>query len=281
MEERVPSSRCNHGKTHGDSDHGSHGTDLGPLVLSPATDYERVLVVQIPKDQIYWVPPPENAFIVERHRSPAKKAQQSRLCSCFSWCSCISMCIVVSFFMAIFLVVITILPYTIGLVFLPRVPVFHIKHFSAKSVSHVSNQQANARLQYEITLMDENPNPLAGISYEEDGQASLSCKAREIAAGKYPPLNQVGKETSSVKLILEGLAVKQPEDIQKSMTNTKSKIQVSFSLEMDVPAKMRIGMLKSGLFKFTVSCNFVVDTLEKNQAIRVLSQKCNTKRKSL
>ncbi|KAK4434185.1 NDR1/HIN1-like protein 13 [Sesamum alatum] len=43
-------------------------------------------VVQIPKDQIYRVPPPENAHMLEeRTRNPPKKKRSSCcLCSCFS-----------------------------------------------------------------------------------------------------------------------------------------------------------------------------------------------------
>ncbi|KAL2242254.1 UNVERIFIED_CONTAM: NDR1/HIN1-like protein 13 [Sesamum indicum] len=58
-----------------------------PLPQSPKPTFQsRTYVVQIPKDQIYRVPPPENAHMLEeRTRNPAKKKRSSCcLCSCLS-----------------------------------------------------------------------------------------------------------------------------------------------------------------------------------------------------
>ncbi|OWM90244.1 NDR1/HIN1-like protein 13 [Punica granatum] len=276
MEERVPPSADNNGNLDIDNHNHVHG----PLPPLPASDPEHVLVVQIPKDQIYRVPPPENALIIERHRNPPKKANQKKLCGCCSWCSCLSIWVVILALVAIFVMIRT-LPSTMSFAFLPRVPVYRIEHFSVKNLTHSAHHENKSHLHYEITLKDENKNPVTGILYHEDGIVSLLCRGKEIAGGKYPAFNQDGKETKDVKLTLEGLNIHLPEDINKSMKSTTPKVHVPFLLEMDVPAGMKIGLLKSGTLKFTVSCNFVVDTLGEKQGTRILSQECVTRRTRL
>jgi hypothetical protein len=68
-----------------------------------------------------------------------------------------------------------------------------------------------------------------------------------------------------------------PTEIEKSMKTQKPRVQVSFSLKMDVMARMRIGLLNSGSMKLAVACDLTVDTLAKDT--RILTQKCRTERR--
>ncbi|KAL9144086.1 hypothetical protein ABFS82_14G274700 [Erythranthe guttata] len=61
-----------------------NGTTLP--VSSRAVFHSGTYVVQVPKDQIYRVPPPENAIMLEQRNLKNQDKQKRSSCCCF--CSC-------------------------------------------------------------------------------------------------------------------------------------------------------------------------------------------------
>ncbi|XP_004500615.1 NDR1/HIN1-like protein 13 [Cicer arietinum] len=215
-------------------------------------------VVQVPKDQIYRVPPPENARIAELHRSsPAKETNRSH-CWCFV-------------FIIIFLVVVIIIGGLLGglfsIVLTPKDPRFSIQHFLLHSKPHP---------QYKITLEVHNPNSNVGILYKEGGDVSLSLKRQKIASSAYPTFSQDRHNSTEFEITLKSSTSKLPKEVEESMTNDKKRVHVTFSLSIHVQAKMKLGLLHSGSMKYDVSCQVKVDTLA--QSTHVVSQQCQTKR---
>lgn len=227
-------------------------TIIDPLKTSQPNFRSGTYVVQVPKDQIYRLPPPEHAALADRLRNniPIQKKPTNYSCLCII--------IIPS------LVIILIVGLILGLVFKRQNPIYHIEHAQV----HVKNSE------YDILLKVENPNPHTSIFYGKNGDASLSFRHKEIACGKYPNFDQGPKNSTIFKMILHGSKIALPEEMAQSMNHTKKKAHISLSLSINVSLRMKIGALKIKSKKIAVGCSLILDTLAENS--RVLSQECST-----
>ncbi|GAB4847298.1 hypothetical protein Ancab_026342 [Ancistrocladus abbreviatus] len=221
-------------------------------------------VIQIPKDQIYRVPPPENAQIVERYRNPEGKTRSPR-----SRCICCTI-----LFIAVVGLFAGIIYGVYSLTLNPKTPNFGIKHVVPRQTNSSSH---NSSLSFDILLEVTNPNKVNNVGIKE-GQVSLLFKGHEIGRGKFPVLEQGGKEVDEADLAITGTTKgKVPEEIEESMkgssdkSKTKKKKDVSLSLKMEVSVKLKTWMSTKSK-DLTVTCDFVMSSLSKDADIK--SQKC-------
>lgn len=225
-------------------------------------------VVQVPKDQIYRVPPPENARLAEQRRSSPPKEKNRMCCWCF----------VFIFFIAVVILIGVVLGSLFSMVLTPKDPKFSIQGFLLHTKPHP---------QYKITLQAQNPNSNVDILYK-GGDISLSLKRQKIASGAYPTFSLSNQNSTMFDVTLKGSTTKLPKEVEESATNDQRKVHVTFTLLIHLQAQMKMGLLHSGSMKYDVSCQVTVDTLAKtNRQItvdtmaktnRVVSQQCQTKR---
>ncbi|XP_021817295.1 NDR1/HIN1-like protein 13 [Prunus avium] len=228
---------------------------------STATFRSGTYIVRVPKDQIYRMPPPEHATIVERHRGSGVNKKSCSYC-----------CLGIIAFIILF--IITLVAVILTMLAKSGDPKF--------SVERVVVKGKLGRPDYNVTLEARNPNSRVAIVYKDGGGASLYFKQKKIANGKYPSLYQGSGKSKEVALVLHGSNMKLPKEIEKSLESSHSSTykkghRVSLSLNMDIPARMRIGTLNSRSRKFHVTCDITVDTLAKGT--KVLKQECQTERK--
>ncbi|XP_048130936.1 NDR1/HIN1-like protein 13 [Rhodamnia argentea] len=221
-------------------------------------------VVQVPKDQVYRVPPPENALIIERYRTPIAKSKGPWRCCC---------CLRLLF---IFIAVLTALGVLLSItstIIKAKDPVFYIDHFLIKNKSRSS--QGNVGHEFDIRTRAKNPNVRSAILYKEGGKSSLSFEKKEVAIGKFPTFYQSKKSTTTSQLVLHDSSNGSSKGIDERMKGAKSKPNLSFALSIKVPARMTVGLFKKQDVNIVVSCNFEVDTLAEGRT-RVHSQQCRT-----
>ncbi|KAL6222948.1 hypothetical protein ACLB2K_006338 [Fragaria x ananassa] len=217
-------------------------TQLVPYGPTPNDTY----VIHFPKDQIYRVPPPENAILVEKHRPVTKKKT-----SCKTWCLAFLVIFLVLFFIAGITVV------TWYFVLSPKTPTFSIAQMNVKKPACNDSDVG-----YEIFLRAVNPNDKMSIRFES-GETSLSNGEKGIAKGKYPSNELDGDETDDVKLVLSGAITALPDDVQDSIGDTSSNKTSPLSLNLkmsDLPLHIKYGFFKSWDKKAEVECKFKVDT---------------------
>ncbi|KAG5034572.1 hypothetical protein AAZX31_04G100600 [Glycine max] len=218
-------------------------------------------VVQVPKDQVYRVPPPENARIAESHKKAPPKAAKTSRCCLF--------CVL---FFIIFFVLLILLGAVLGGLFsmllTPKDPQFSITRFKVV--------ETKPHPKYDVTLEVHNLNSDVGVSYKNKGHVSLSLRRQEVASGAYPSFNQDAHDRTTFGVTLTSSKVGLPKEVEESVTNDKKKVNVTFSLAIHALARMKMGLLRSGTMKFDVTCNVKLDTLAKTT--QVLSQQCETKR---
>ncbi|GKA20110.1 hypothetical protein Tco_0700099 [Tanacetum coccineum] len=217
-------------------------------------------VVQVPKDQIYRTPPPENAlFLEERRNAISEKSSSSPM-----------RCVFISF------IVVLILFGLVGGIILGVIkkddPRFRVER--VRVTTKGKNRQQ--KHEFDVTLASINPNAHTIIVFDNHGKSSLSFKDKKFANGKFPSSKQDPKSSKNVGLTVTSLSnTKLPVEIRKSMNETspKSQKQVEIILEFRVPVKMKVGALEMKSKTISMLCHFKVDNLAKNS--RILSQYCD------
>ncbi|XXG39099.1 hypothetical protein AAC387_Pa01g0149 [Persea americana] len=228
-----------------------------PLTLKPPPGN---YIVQFPRDQIYRVPPPENADFAERFRTqtPQKSSINPRL----KWV------LAILFSLAVLIAIILTLVFTLSK---PSPPAFHINQFSTKNTPPSRYRKP----EYNITLRVDNENSRMGLRYESGGSASLEYKGLEIAHGKTPSFFQPNGDKTAFRLALKGLNVELPREIKRSFESTKgSKGSVTLTLTLTVPVGVKMGGTWIRSRKMVVGCDLTVNTLGKGS--RVTSQECHS-----
>lgn len=219
-------------------------------------------VVQVPRDLIYRVPLRENAYISDRSHSPVRRKRCC--CSCL-WC----------FFLSIILVAL-VLVIIVGLFYLavqPKTIKFSVERVMVNNPhSHYHHQNLP---QYDITLKAENPNERMGVHYLRGGDALLSFKQKKIAAGETPAFRQEHENSTVVRLVLAGSNDGLPTEIQRDMEGQAlKKAGIPLSLLINLPVRIKIGVVQTWSMNMALACNLRVNTLV--NATRVLSQGCHT-----
>ncbi|KAK2987725.1 hypothetical protein RJ640_008952 [Escallonia rubra] len=236
-------------------------SSIGELLPLPPGRSE-TYVVQIPRDQIYRVPPPEHAKIVEKFRKPNQKKKKKSGSAFCLW--------------SLFVVIILGLIAGIGLsvyhfTFRAKSPAFSVSKVVVKHPPPSRHQRA--RPAYEITLFADNPSKITGVSYESGGYARLSFKQRRLGEGKYPTFMQEAKNSTVFHLNIAGSSAALPKEIERSMNDTKFKKPVTFDLEINVPIKFTTWVINSKK-DLTVSCDVRVSTLAKGTRVLPLAGLC-------
>ncbi|KAK6287515.1 hypothetical protein POUND7_013694 [Theobroma cacao] len=237
--------------------------DLYLQLARPPSSLLATYVVQVPKDQIYRVPPPENALIVESYRQAAGPAK-NRKRTCFKYL----------IWIAVVLVVIGVM---VGVAlkilydsFTPKAPVFSVSMLQVKKFTDHPPK-------YDVTLKVHNPNEKMGIKYGSvDDDAKLIFWTKTLGAGQFPSLYQNSGDSNVVHVKLIG-----PEDqtvplnIQRSMNDKKPKHQIFLALKFNSPLLLNVGVFKMWSRDMDVECKFRVNTM--GEGSKILSQDCNTK----
>ncbi|XP_019183650.1 PREDICTED: uncharacterized protein LOC109178471 [Ipomoea nil] len=205
-------------------------------------------VVQIPRDQVYRVPPPENAKIVEGYqemRSTNKKDTRLRKC-CF-W----------------FLVPLVVLGILIGTIvgsinamYTPKSPKF--------SIAAIQYKKSARHPTFHISLHVHNINQRMKVSFGDGGKSSLVFKNRVIGKGKYPSVSVKPKKSTDVDL---KMVAKLSGDLRKELNGRRKKLM---ALKISVP--MEISSWAKGKKKdISIKCVFKVGSLAKSTD---LSEEC-------
>lgn len=228
--------------------------------------HDNMYIVQFPKDQVYRVPPRENAMIVERYRNPPKvKKDKKKGRSCF--CPRVLLTIALIFVAIIAILGITLA--TLFFIFNPSGPTFSITNFKVKNPPGPKNTVPK----YGISLRAKNPNDRLGIVFE-NSEVTMLFEAAKVATGKFPRLEQNRNATTLFDVDLIGTNGALPKKMANSMVDEKSKTPLSFGLSMRLRVRLVAGGINSWVMNSNVVCKFQVSSLGNNT--RVLSQQCDT-----
>ncbi|XP_027095018.1 NDR1/HIN1-like protein 13 [Coffea arabica] len=224
--------------------------DFGPI--SGAGTY----IVQVPKDQVFRVPSPQNAAHLGR-QDDSRRPQKGRGSCCCSRCMCL--CSLVAVIVLIIAIIGVIINIFVGF----DDPSFQIERLMYNK----------PHSEFDIRLKVGNPNKHKSISYDQDSNVSLSFKQKKIAHGKFQNFDQDPGNSTAIPIVLHGS--KLPAEIETSMNSKKSKIRIPLFLSIDLGLELKVGAFHVQSKRIQVSCSLTVDKLEKNT--HIWAQDCGTK----
>ncbi|KAL9329591.1 hypothetical protein ACSQ67_004594 [Phaseolus vulgaris] len=233
-------------------------TVVASLPPPPGRKSHETYIVQFPKNQVYRVPPRENALIVEQYRNPAAPKKTRGAC-----CLCERRVLLTLGLIAVSIIAIVgITLATLYLIFDPTGPTFSVSNLVVKS----GGADRNSRPQYKVSLIVNNPNERLGIQYEA-GEVSLLFEGTRIAGGRFPRLDQCREESSAVVANLSG-----PGGLFRWVSSSGDG-PVALELEMNLAVRIRTAGIETWLMTSNVFCHFMVTGLRSNT--RILSQECD------
>ncbi|XP_022740765.1 NDR1/HIN1-like protein 13 [Durio zibethinus] len=239
--------------------------DLSLQLARPPTPPLSTYVIQVPKDQIYRVPPPENARIVESHRQAAKASVKNKKRPFSKYLIGIAiLLVVIGLMIAVTLTV-------IYRSFTPKAPVFSVSKLNVKQ--HKDGSPPT----YDITLKVKNPNEKMGIKYGSvEDDVKLTFWKKTLGGGQFPSFYQNGGDLNLVHVKLNGPEDQTvPPNVQRSMNDKKPKHQISLVLNFNSPLLLNVWIFKMWSRDMDVKCNFRVSTMGKGT--KILNQHCKTK----
>lgn len=233
---------------------------------NPQPHHQNTYIVQFPREQVYYVPPPEHAEFIQRQRnniSPPNHPKSSN--SSTTCCPRPNFIIALIFFCLVAIVAIAI--FVLYFLYKPTFPSFSV---SSMSLVTTHNNNNHSHHLYKITLTAINPNAGSSVLYHNDAHVSLlSGNKALVGKGQFLGFQQQPDSSSSVNVEVKGVDDKTME------TNEDDKKSVAFVLEMrDIRVNTLLGGFNFWTMQCNVDCDFKVNSLTKQT--RVLSQQCTT-----
>lgn len=220
-------------------------------------------IVQIPKDQIYRTPPPENAYKFEQY---TRKKQKNKSC-----CRC---CIFTFLFIIIlFAALIATTMLVLFLVYRPKVPAYSIQTLSAKGINLNSTMNAISRPDVNLTMRFENRNSKIGIWYEEGNDMGIYYNGNRLGDGTVPPFYQTAGNVTLVEAELVGAGIVFAGTERTGLVVQQAAGKVPLTLKVTMPVRLKVGSLKTGKVTLKVICQVTVSGL--TAEVKVVTEACN------
>ncbi|RWW53124.1 hypothetical protein BHE74_00040408 [Ensete ventricosum] len=216
-------------------------------------------VVQVPKDQVYRVPPPENAYLAERYRNKDKTRRKSPCVGLLKWILSAALLI---FFLLVVIVVVFFVTAK------PATPTFAVERLAVKS-----SGTSHLKPEYDLTMRVHNPSQKMGYAYEAGGTAVIAHSSVDIAAGKTPGLRQGYQNTTTFRLVLHGSNTDAlPKTIDRSLHGSKDVVSLELTARFVVtPRTMGVDLWTTSL---DLACAVGASGLGKEA--RIVSQECKS-----
>ncbi|KAJ0260211.1 NDR1/HIN1-like protein 13 [Hirschfeldia incana] len=217
-------------------------------------------VIQVPKDQIYRVPPPENAHRLQL--LSRKKPNRSRCRCCFCY------------FLAAILILAVLAGISAGvlwLVFRPEAPKYSVEGFSVSGINLTSTSPISPK--FNVTVRSRNGNGKIGIYYEKGSTVDVFYKDVDLCNGALPVFYQPANNVTVVKTALSGSRIQLTGGVRKEMRVELNKKTMPFKVRIKAPVKIKVGSVKTWTITVKVNCDVTVDKL--TAPSRIVSRQCS------
>ncbi|XP_024978624.1 NDR1/HIN1-like protein 13 [Cynara cardunculus var. scolymus] len=246
--------------------HLDHSNTPPATVKQPVSDDKPLLpqgtyVIQIPKDQIYRIPPPENARRIEKLAN--QKPRRSCCCRCFCWT------IATAFILLILLAISAAIFY---LVFRPESLKYSIDNISVGGINLTSSTPVSPRLA--VHIKSENPNNKLDVYYIGKGSSvDVYYADVNLCNGELPTFKQPANNVTVIQTALKGSNITFARDVHSRLVRQEKQRNVPLKLKVKAPVKIKIGAVKTWEITLTVKCDVAVDWF--TQKSKIVSKNCD------
>ncbi|CAG7892045.1 unnamed protein product [Brassica rapa] len=219
-------------------------------------------LVQIPKEQIYRIPPPENARRYEylSRRKPNRSA--CRRCCCYSLAALLVLATLAAVLVGIFF-----------LVFRPHKPTFSVSEVSVAGINLTSSTSLISPL-IKIKVRSENVNEKLGLIYGGGSAAEIFYDGAKLGDGEFTAFDQPPENVTLTVTTLRGSRIQLTSSTLEDLKESEKKGKVPFDLRVKAPFKFKVSAVTMWTMAVTVDCKLTVDKL--TSSATVLTENCVT-----
>lgn len=217
-------------------------------------------VIQLPKEQIFNFPPPENQ---KKYRSLSNNKPRR---SCCRVCFCYTIALLLIFILAL-----AIATGVIYLVFRPEAPNYSVSEIAIRGMNLTS--LAPISPQFDVTVRADNKNRKIGIYYLSGSEVEVSYGDVLLSNGVLPVFYQPSKNVTVFNTVLKGSNVVLANVVRAKLGNEQKQGNVPFRLNVKAPVKLKVGAVKTWEITIKVKCDISVDAV--NEKSRLISRDCD------
>ncbi|TKV98909.1 hypothetical protein SEVIR_8G004700v4 [Setaria viridis] len=240
-------------------------TETTPLQLHPSF-HDRPLspppgtyIIQVPKDQVLRVPPPDRA---RRYKKLAARPARRRLLRRACCCSCAAVLLL--------LLLAAAFAGAVYLVFRPRAPTFSVASLSIRGLDNLTALSSSSTLSPELDAAvraDNSRNRKVGIDYRGGGSVTVSYAGVQLATGRWPAFRQPPRNVTVFAAAMRGQGVRLTEEQARQLAAEEAAGAVPLAVEARVPVRLRFGkVLRTWTVDVKARCDVAVDRLAGNAA---------------
>ncbi|OIW02785.1 hypothetical protein TanjilG_29561 [Lupinus angustifolius] len=254
MAERV---HPHNSPSHNSPSHNSPPHNSPPLSppTKPSSPPSATYVIKIPKDQVYRIPPPDNAI---NHRN-----NHRRNCRC---CCCL---FGILFILILILAIVAAVFY---LVFRPKALDYSIQRIAVRGLN-LTSPSSSMSPEFDFTVKANNPNDKIGIRYLKESSVEIFFKDVMLGNGVMPAFYQPSNNVTVFKTVLKGNGIELRGSDRKTLTEAQKKLEVPLSIKVRVAVRVKVGSVESGKMTVTAECDVTVDKL--TAQAKIVSRHCN------
>lgn len=219
-------------------------------------------VIQLPKDQIYRVPPPENAHRFQLYTR--RKHRRTRCCSCFFWLLGI---------LTLLIVLLGIAVAVFYLVVRPKSPNYSIDAIAISGLNLTASSSAAISPVFDLTVRADNPNKKIGIYYLTGSSVQIYFSNEKLSDGVLPDFFQPSNNVTVFRSSVRGSGVNLSSTAKNALIDSRKRSAVALKVEIRAPIKLKIGSVKTWKMRVKVICDVTVDQL--TAAAKIVSKNCD------
>ncbi|KAK7316617.1 hypothetical protein RJT34_00216 [Clitoria ternatea] len=208
-------------------------------------------VIQIPKDQVYRVPPPENARRYSDYSG--RKTRRCRCCCCLCW------------FISFIIGLIILLGIAAGILYLivrPKAPEYSIDTVSVKGMNlTLPSSTVEISPEFDVTVRAANSNGKIGIYYEAGSSVQMFYREILLCDGALPAFYQPSNNVTVFETVLKSNGIELTTSDQAALVKAVAQRSVPLQLKLRAPVKVKVGSVKSWKITVKVDCDVTVDEL--------------------
>uniref|UniRef100_A0A0E0MC06 Late embryogenesis abundant protein LEA-2 subgroup domain-containing protein n=1 Tax=Oryza punctata TaxID=4537 RepID=A0A0E0MC06_ORYPU len=239
-----------------------HPSFRGAPPPSPGT-----YIIQIPKDQVLRVPPPDRARRYKKLAARPLRRRRLRHACCAAFSAVLLLVLLAAAFVG-----------AVYLVFRPRTPSFSVASLSIRGLDALAVSSSFTPQIDAAVRADNGANKKTGIDYRDGGEVTVSYSGKRLAAGPWPAFHQAPRNVTMFSTALSGKGVTFTEEQRKRLAAEQAAGAVPLTVEAIVPVRLRFGkVLRTWTVDVKARCEVTVDKLADKAAAAVADRGCRVK----
>ncbi|CAN6348854.1 unnamed protein product [Urochloa humidicola] len=222
-----------------------------PLSPPPGT-----YIIQMPKDQVLRVPPPDRARRYKKLAArPARRRLLRRAC-CFSCAAFLLLLLLAAAFAG-----------AAYLIFRPRAPTFSVASLTIRGLLDGGSNQTLLSPELDAAVRADNGrNRKVGIDYRGGGTVAVSYGGERLAAGPWPAFRQPPRNVTAFAVAMRGQGVRFSDEQRRRLAAERAAGAVPLAVEARVPVRLRFGStaMRTWTVDVKARCDVAVDRLDGN-----------------